>query len=80
MLKPMIQLYPVLPTKDEEERAKLRPVGRNRDLYQQTLVGWHDIIRAADDMGIWGAATVSRRILVVQTMPAALALGALLLA
>jgi alkanesulfonate monooxygenase SsuD/methylene tetrahydromethanopterin reductase-like flavin-dependent oxidoreductase (luciferase family) len=58
VLKPMIQLYPVLPTKDEEERARLRPIGRNRDLYQQTLVGWHDIIRAADEMGIWGAATI----------------------
>ena len=58
MLKPLIQLYPVLPTKDEAERAALRPVGRNRDLYQQTLVGWHDIIRAADEMGIWGAATI----------------------
>jgi putative membrane protein len=30
--------------------------------------------------GVWGAATVSRRILFVQTVPAALALGALLLA
>jgi len=30
--------------------------------------------------GLWGAATVSRRILVVQTVPAALALGCLLLA
>ena len=58
MLKPLIQLYPVLPTKDEEERAKLRPIGRNRELYQETLVGWHDIIKAADEMGIWGAATI----------------------
>ena len=30
--------------------------------------------------GVWGAATVSRRILVVQTVPAILALGTLLLA
>ncbi|HET9903924.1 MAG TPA: LLM class flavin-dependent oxidoreductase [Xanthobacteraceae bacterium] len=58
MLKPMIQLYPVLPTKDEAERAALRPVGRNRKLYQETLVGWHDIVKAADDLGLWGAATI----------------------
>ncbi len=58
MLKPLIQLYPVIPTKDEAERARLRPIGRNRQLYQETLVGWHDIIRAADKMGIWGAATI----------------------
>lgn len=58
MLKPMIQLYPVLPTKDEEERERLRPLGRNRKIYHEVLKGWHDIIRAADDMGIWGAATI----------------------
>jgi alkanesulfonate monooxygenase SsuD/methylene tetrahydromethanopterin reductase-like flavin-dependent oxidoreductase (luciferase family) len=58
VLKPLIQLYPVLPTKDEEERVRLRPVGRNREIYQKTLVGWHDIIKAADEMGLWGAATI----------------------
>jgi alkanesulfonate monooxygenase SsuD/methylene tetrahydromethanopterin reductase-like flavin-dependent oxidoreductase (luciferase family) len=58
MLKPVIQIYPVLPTKDEAERAALRPIGRNRELYQETLQGWHDIVRAADELGVWGAATI----------------------
>ncbi|MFL6931731.1 MAG: LLM class flavin-dependent oxidoreductase [Xanthobacteraceae bacterium] len=58
MLKPVIQIYPVLPTKDEAERATLRPIGRNRELYQETLQGWHDIVRAADELGVWGAATI----------------------
>lgn len=58
MVKVLVQLYPVIPTDGEEERAALRPVGRNRERYQQTLEGWHDIIRACDNMGIWGVATI----------------------
>jgi alkanesulfonate monooxygenase SsuD/methylene tetrahydromethanopterin reductase-like flavin-dependent oxidoreductase (luciferase family) len=58
MLKVILQLYPVIPAKDEAERAALRPIGRNRERYQETLIGWHDIIRAADEMGLWGVATI----------------------
>jgi len=58
VLKPIIQIYPVIPARDEDERAALRPIGRDRDRYQQTLVGWHDIVKAADDLGFWGAATI----------------------
>ena len=58
MVKIILQLYPVIPAASEEERAALRPIGRNRELYHQTLLGWHDIIKAADEMGLWGAATI----------------------
>lgn len=58
MLKVILQLYPVIPAKDEAERAALRPIGRNRERYQETLTGWHDIIRAADNLGLWGVATI----------------------
>lgn len=58
MVKVILQLYPVIPAESEEQRAALRPIGRNRELYQQTLSGWHDIIRAADDLGLWGVATI----------------------
>jgi alkanesulfonate monooxygenase SsuD/methylene tetrahydromethanopterin reductase-like flavin-dependent oxidoreductase (luciferase family) len=58
MVKVILQLYPVIPAESEEQRAALRPIGRNRELYQRTLDGWHDIIRAADDMGLWGVATI----------------------
>src|SRR5918911_2417962 len=58
MVKAILQIYPVLPAASEEERAALRPIGRNRDLYQQTLSGWHDIVRAADELGFWGVATI----------------------
>ena len=57
-LKPIVQLYPVLPTKDEAERERLRPLGRNRKLYSEVLNGWHDIIRACDNNGFWGVATI----------------------
>ena len=58
MLKVILQLYPVIPAANEEERAALRPIGRNRERYQETLTGWHDIIRAADNLGLWGVATI----------------------
>jgi hypothetical protein len=31
MLKPITIMYPVIPAKDEAERAALRPIGRNRE-------------------------------------------------
>ncbi len=58
MLKPLTILYPVMPAKDEAERAALRPIGRNRDLYQHAIRGFADIITAADEMGVWGAGTI----------------------
>jgi alkanesulfonate monooxygenase SsuD/methylene tetrahydromethanopterin reductase-like flavin-dependent oxidoreductase (luciferase family) len=58
MLKVIVQLYPVIPAADEDERRRLRPIGRNAARYQETLAGWHDIVRAADDLGVWGVATI----------------------
>ncbi len=58
MLKPMTILYPVMPAKDEAERAALRPIGRNRDLYQAAIRGFTDIVTAADDLGLWGIGTI----------------------
>jgi hypothetical protein len=39
MVKMILQLYPVIPAASEEERAALRPIGRNRERYQETLLG-----------------------------------------
>jgi alkanesulfonate monooxygenase SsuD/methylene tetrahydromethanopterin reductase-like flavin-dependent oxidoreductase (luciferase family) len=58
MLKVIVQLYPVIPAADEDERRRLRPIGRNVARYQETLAGWHDIVRAADGLGVWGVATI----------------------
>jgi alkanesulfonate monooxygenase SsuD/methylene tetrahydromethanopterin reductase-like flavin-dependent oxidoreductase (luciferase family) len=58
MLKPITIMYPVIPAKDEEERARLRPIGRNTERYQAAIRGLCDIIRQLDEMDIWGAAAI----------------------
>ncbi|MBN9063359.1 MAG: hypothetical protein BGP06_17370 [Rhizobiales bacterium 65-9] len=58
MLKPIVEIYPVIPAESEEARAQIRPAGRNRGLYQQTLAGWKQIIQHADQIGFWGAAAI----------------------
>jgi len=62
MLKVILQLYPVIPAANEAEREALRPIGRNRERYQETLSGWHDIVRAADELGLWGVATIEHHL------------------
>ena len=57
MLKPIMIMYPVIPARDEDERAALRPIGRHRERYQDAISGMTEIIQAADGMGFWGAAT-----------------------
>ena len=57
MVKVLLQLYPVIPATRAEREAQ-RPMGRNRERYQELLGGWHDIVRAADRLGVWGVATV----------------------
>ena len=58
MVKIILQTFPVIPAESPQERAALRPLGRNRERYQDTLDGWHDIVQAADDLGVWGFATI----------------------
>jgi hypothetical protein len=50
-LKPMTIIYPVMPAKDEAERAALRPIGRNRDLYHAAIHGATEIVQAARPIG-----------------------------
>lgn len=57
MVKPILQLYPVIPA-TREERIEQRPMGRNSERYQELLEGWHDLVRAADQMGFWGVSTI----------------------
>jgi alkanesulfonate monooxygenase SsuD/methylene tetrahydromethanopterin reductase-like flavin-dependent oxidoreductase (luciferase family) len=58
MPKVIVQLYPVIPATNEEERTALRPLGRNVERYQQTLTDWNELVVAMDQMGIWGCATI----------------------
>ena len=39
MVKPIIQTYPMIYAENEEERERLRPIGRNKERYQETLLG-----------------------------------------
>jgi hypothetical protein len=60
--KVILQLYPQLPADGEEGRKRARPLGRNADLYQRVLWEWLDIIKAADEMGVWGASTIEHHL------------------
>ena len=58
MVRVIVQLYPVIPARDEEERRALRPIGRHVGRYQEALQGWHEIVQACDRLGIWGVASI----------------------
>src|SRR4051794_21832304 len=58
MVKPILQLYPVVPAASEEERASLRPLGRNVERYNEVVHGMVDLVKAADEMGVWGVSTI----------------------
>jgi alkanesulfonate monooxygenase SsuD/methylene tetrahydromethanopterin reductase-like flavin-dependent oxidoreductase (luciferase family) len=56
-VKPIIQLYPVIPA-EGRERETLRPIGRNRERYQQIIRDWAVLAKAADELGYWGFSTI----------------------
>lgn len=60
--KVIVQLYPMIPAADEHDRKRRRPLGRDRDLYHRALHDWLDIIRAAEELGVWGASTIEHHL------------------
>jgi alkanesulfonate monooxygenase SsuD/methylene tetrahydromethanopterin reductase-like flavin-dependent oxidoreductase (luciferase family) len=58
MVKVMLQLYPVIPAADEDERMRMRPLGRNVERYQETIRGTAELVKACEDLGLWGVATI----------------------
>lgn len=64
MAKPkvIVQLYPMIPTDGEEDRKARAPVGADSDAYYETVHGMTDIIKAADEMGVWGMSTVEHHL------------------
>ena len=39
MVKVMVQMYPVVRAESTEERKKLRPLGRNKERFQEAMDG-----------------------------------------
>jgi len=60
--KVILQLYPMFPTKDEDERKNLRPLGRDAQMYQHIVHEWVDLLKSAEDMGVWGASTIEHHL------------------
>jgi alkanesulfonate monooxygenase SsuD/methylene tetrahydromethanopterin reductase-like flavin-dependent oxidoreductase (luciferase family) len=60
--KVILQLYPVLPSDGEDGRRRMRPLGRDADLYHRVLHDWLDIVKAADQMGVWGLSTIEHHL------------------
>ncbi|MBO6785158.1 MAG: LLM class flavin-dependent oxidoreductase, partial [Alphaproteobacteria bacterium] len=60
MAKPkvIVQLYPMFPADDEEDRKAKRPLGNDNEMYHRIVHEWTDIVKEADEMGVWGLGTI----------------------
>jgi alkanesulfonate monooxygenase SsuD/methylene tetrahydromethanopterin reductase-like flavin-dependent oxidoreductase (luciferase family) len=57
-VKVILQLYPMMPAKDDADRERRRPLGRDRELYHEVAHGMTDIVKACDDLGFWGVSAI----------------------
>lgn len=60
--KVILQVYPVIPTDGEEGRKAARPIGRDGALYNKIIHEWTDVLKAAESLGVWGAATIEHHL------------------
>lgn len=60
--KVILNLYPVLPAKDEIDRAVQRPLGRNAQLSHQVIHEMTEIVDAADQLGVWAVSTIEHHL------------------
>ncbi len=58
MVKVLVQMYPVLRAESVEERKALRPMGRNKERFQEAMDGMPDILQAMDDLDVWGISSI----------------------
>ena len=58
MVKVVVQMYPMLRADGVEERKELRPIGRNKERYQEAMDGIPDLIKAMDDLDVWGVSSI----------------------
>lgn len=64
MAKPkvIVQIYPMMPAADEADRIAKAPIGRDAMLYHEILHDWTDLVRLADDLGVWGVSTIEHHL------------------
>jgi len=60
--KVIVQLYPMLPAKDRADRERRRPLGRNSELYHSVLHESLGLVKAIDEMGVWGISTIEHHL------------------
>jgi alkanesulfonate monooxygenase SsuD/methylene tetrahydromethanopterin reductase-like flavin-dependent oxidoreductase (luciferase family) len=60
--KVILQVYPMLPAENEDDRKAKRPLGRSSDLYHRAIHGWTDVLKAAEAMGVWGAGAIEHHL------------------
>ena len=57
MVKVILQLYPQVAA-TREERIAQRPLGRDAERYQALIREMPTIVRAADELGLWGISSI----------------------
>ena len=60
--KVIVQLYPMFPSDGEEGRKENRGMGNNADTYQWIVHEWTDIVKACEEMGVWGMSTIEHHL------------------
>ncbi len=60
--KVIVQIYPMLPAKDRADRERLRPLGRNREVYHEVIHDTWDLVRELDQKPIWGISTIEHHL------------------
>src|SRR6266851_7406222 len=60
--KVIVQLYPVLPAEDRADRERRRPLGRDSELYHRVLHESLGLVKAIDEMGVWGISTIEHHL------------------
>ena len=57
MVKVILQLYPQVQA-TRQERIDQRPLGRDAERYQALIRDMPTIVRAADELGLWGISSI----------------------
>ena len=58
MVKVLLQIYPMIPAADEDERRARRPIGRDAERYHAVIKGCDELVKACDALGLWGVSTI----------------------